>query len=95
MNMANLVHRYGRELFTVPGRPRDIKSEGCHQLIFQHKVQSRSDPKQLMHTLGWKTEEQIKPGIQKALFMSLDEEEQKVYSILFQKTKVPLDELAL
>lgn len=95
MNTANLAHRYGRELFAVPGRPTDIKSEGCHQLIFQHKAQLLYDPKQLIHALVWKKEEQIKPGIQKALFMSLDEEEQKVYSILSQKTKVPLDELAL
>ena len=95
MNTANLAHRYGRELFAVPGRPTDIKSEDCHQLIFQHKAQLLSDPKQLIHALGWKTDEQIKPGIQKALFMSLNEEEQKVYSILSQKTKVPLDELAL
>lgn len=28
MNTANLAHRYGRELFAVPGRPTDIKSEG-------------------------------------------------------------------
>ena len=95
MNTANLAHRYGRELFAVPGQPTDIKSEGCHQLITQQKAQLLSDSKQLIDALRWKTEEQLKPGIQKALFQSLDEQERKVFSILSQKTKVPLDELAL
>ena len=49
----------------------------------------------MIDALRWKTEEQLKPGIQKALFQSLDEQERKVFSILSQKTKVPLDELAL
>ena len=31
MNTANLAHQYGRELFAVPGRYSDNKSQGCHQ----------------------------------------------------------------
>ena len=39
MNTADLAHQYGRELFAVPGRPSDLKSGGCHQLLFQQKAQ--------------------------------------------------------
>ena len=67
MNTANLVHRYVRKLFAVPGRPTDIISEGCHQPIFQHKGQLLSDPKQLTHALGWKTQGQIKTWNSKSL----------------------------
>ena len=56
MNTSNLAHRYGRELFAVPGRPTYIKNEGYHQLIFQYKPQLLFDPKQLIHALGWMTE---------------------------------------
>jgi DNA processing protein len=89
MNTANLAHRYGRELFAVPGRPTDIKSEGCHQLITQQKSQLLSDSKQLIDALGWKTEEQLKPGIQKALFQSLDEQERKVLVYCHKKQRSP------
>ncbi len=94
MNTANLAHRYGRELFAVPGRPTDIKSGGCHQLIVQQKAQLLTDPNQLITELGWRVSSQ-KPGIQKALFQSLDLEEQKIYAVLLKKVKIPLDEIAL
>lgn len=58
MNTSNLAHRYGRELFSAPGRPIDIKIEGCHHLIFQYKAQLLSDLKQLIHArLGMKDRE--------------------------------------
>ena len=53
MNTANLAHQYGRELFAVPGRYSDHKSQGCHQLIVQQKAQLLSDPQQLVTALGW------------------------------------------
>lgn len=94
MNSADLEHRYGRELFAVPGRPLDLKSTGCHQLITQHKAQLLSDPNQLIEALGWKLSPQ-KRAVQKALFQTLDWEEQKVCSLLTKAGKRPLDEIAL
>ena len=35
---AELATDYGRELFAIPGRPNDPKSQGCHALIKQHKA---------------------------------------------------------
>jgi DNA processing protein len=95
MNTADLAHRYGRELFAVPGRPSDFKSSGCHQLIVQQKAQLLSDPSQLVDALGWKISATPKKGVQKALFQTLDAEEQKIYSILSKRVKIPLDEIAL
>jgi len=94
MNTANLAHQYGRELYAVPGRYSDYKSQGCHQLIVQHKAQLLSDPQQLVHALGWENDS-IPKSIQKTLFVQLNEEEQKMAEILQQRSKIHLDELAL
>ena len=94
MNTADLAHRYGRELFAVPGRPTDKKSGGCHQLIVQQKAQLLSDPHQLIEALGWE-KTPLKAGVQKVLFQSLNEQEQKVFSVLSKKEKAALDEIAL
>ncbi len=79
MNTADLAHRYGRELFAVPGRPLDLKSSGCHQLITQNKAQLLSDPNQLIEALAWKLSStkaicskspfsNLRPGGTKSLF---------------------------
>jgi DNA processing protein len=94
-NTANLAHHYGRELFAVPGRPTDAKSEGCHQLILQQKAQLLTDPEQLIDALAWKRDSPLNSSIQKTLFYELDENEQKLYDVLSQRTKAPLDELAM
>ena len=94
MNTADLAHQYGRELFAVPGRPTDKKSGGCHQLIVQQKAQLLSDPHQLIEALGWE-KTPLKAGVQKVLFQSLNEQEQKVFSVLSKKEKAALDEIAL
>lgn len=49
MNTANLAHQYGREIFAVPGRYSDLKSQGCHQLIVDQKAQLLSDASQLVN----------------------------------------------
>lgn len=94
MNTATLAHQYGRELFAVPGRPSDSKSQGCHQLIVQQKAQLLSDPQELIKSLGWEIQPKAK-GIQKTLFQTLSEEEQKIYDQFSKSNKIGLDELAL
>ena len=94
MNTANLAHNYGRELFAVPGRHSDHKSQGCHQLIVQQKAQLLSDPQQLVTALGWEKDSHPK-SVQKTLFTQLTEEEQKLVEGLQQRSKTHLDALAL
>ena len=94
MNTATLAHRYGREIFAVPGRPSDLKSQGCHQLIFQQKAQLLSDPNDLIKSLGWEEQPRAK-GVQKALFQNLTEDEKKVQDQLLKISKMRLDELTL
>ena len=94
MNTANLAHQYGRELFAVPGRYSDHKSQGSHQLIVQQKAQLLSDPQELVTDLGWEKDSRPK-SVQKTLFTQLSQEEKKVVEGLQQRSKTHLDALAL
>ena len=94
MNTATFAHHYGRELFAVPGRPTDLKSGGCNQLIFLQKAQLLSNPNELINALGWKKSPQYK-STQKKLFQHLSQEEVQLKEILLKKKKCLLDELAI
>jgi len=94
MNTADLAHRYGRELFAVPGRPSDLKSGGCHQLLLQQKAQVLTNPMEVVTALGWN--QQIKPKvIQKPLFIELTAEEQQLFTQFSKEGKIHSDHLAL
>lgn len=36
MSTARLASSYGREVFTVPGRTDDLRSQGCNMLLYSH-----------------------------------------------------------
>jgi len=94
MNTANLAHQYGRELFVVPGRYSDYKSQGCHQLLVEQKAQLISKPEHLIDALGWETFTKPKP-IQKELFTELTQQQQSLIQTMQTNTKVHLDVIAL
>ena len=93
MNTADLAHRYGRELFAVPGRPSDLKSGGCHQLLLQQKAQVLTDPMDVVTALGWNHQVKSK-AIQKPLFVELTPEEQQLFTQFKKEQKSHLDHLA-
>tara|TARA_B110000305_G_scaffold127879_1_gene143118 strand:- start:505 stop:684 length:180 start_codon:yes stop_codon:yes gene_type:complete len=52
----------------------DKLSGGCHQLIRNQKVQIITSANDLMYTMGWESDD-VKKGVQKQLFIELNEEE--------------------
>lgn len=71
-----------------------FRFSGCHELIVQQKAQLLSDPEQLVEALGWKLPDS-KTGPQKKLFVMLTDEEKKIAELLWQNSKMKLDEIAL
>lgn len=63
-------------------------------MIVQQKAQLLSDPEQLVEALGWKLPDS-KTGPQKKLFVMLTDEEKKIAELLWQNSKMKLDEIAL
>lgn len=52
---ARMASDYNRELFAFPGRPDDISSAGCNQLIQTSKAQLITSADDLIETMQWKT----------------------------------------
>lgn len=92
---ANLANDYNRDVFAVPGRITDKYSQGCNDLIKTQRANLLTSAADLVYCLNWELEaKSIKP-VQKQLFVSLDNEEQKIYEYLQKNGKQLLDVIAL
>lgn len=94
MITAGLAHNYNRDVFALPGRIGDSKSEGCNYLIKHNHATLLTDAKQLMETLGWQ-QKKMKAKAQKSLFNDLSTDEELIINILRQKENTHIDELFL
>lgn len=54
---ASLAIDYGREVFALPGRPTDPKSQGCHALIKQHKALLFETGDEVANYMGWEKQD--------------------------------------
>ena len=91
---ANIANDYNRDVFAVPGRTTDKYSQGCNNLIKTQKANLLSSAADLVYILNWDIESKAKP-IQKQLFVTLENDEQKVYDYLLKNGKELMDIIAL
>ena len=82
---ANLANDYNRDVFAVPGRTTDKYSQGCNTLIKTQRANLLTSAADLVYILNWQTEEKKSNPVQKQLFVTLEETEQKVYDYLLEK----------
>lgn len=91
---ANIANDYNRDVFAVPGRTTDKFSQGCNNLIKTQKANVLTSAADLIYILNWDIESKSKP-VQKQLFITLENDEQKVYDFLLKNGKELLDIIAL
>jgi DNA processing protein len=91
---ANMANDYNRDVFAVPGRVTDKYSQGCNNLIKTQKANVLTSAADLIYILNWDIQKEAKP-VQKQLFVSLEDDEQKVYDYLLKNGKELLDIIAL
>jgi DNA processing protein len=91
---ANLANDYNRDVFAVPGRTTDKYSQGCNNLIKTQKANLLTSAADLIYILNWDIESKAKP-VQKQLFVTLENDEQKVYDFLLKNGKELMDIIAL
>ena len=91
---ANIANDYNRDVFAVPGRTTDKYSQGCNNLIKTQKANLLSSAADLVYILNWDIESKAKP-VQKQLFVTLENDEQKVYDYLLKNGKELMDIIAL
>ncbi|HEX8269510.1 MAG TPA: DNA-processing protein DprA [Flavobacterium sp.] len=91
---ANIANGYNRDVFAVPGRISDRYSQGCNNLIKTQKANLLTCAADLIYIMNWDIQSKPKP-VQKQLFVSLENDEQKIYDYLQKGGKQLLDIIAL
>ena len=92
---ANLANDYNRDVFAVPGRTSDKFSQGCNNLIKTQRAHLLTSAADILYILNWELQQKEEKIIQKQLFVSLDDNEQKTYDYLHLNGKKELDTIAL
>jgi DNA processing protein len=92
---ANIANDYNRDVFAVPGRSTDKFSQGCNDLIKTQRANLLTSAADLVYNLNWELENKPTKSVQKQLFVSLDNDEQKIYDYLQKNGKQLLDVIAL
>jgi DNA processing protein len=93
---ASIANDYNRDVFAVPGRISDKFSQGCNNLIKTQRAHLLNSAADLIYILNWDiVSKKESKSIQKQLFVSLTEDEQKIYDYLVNKEKELMDIIAL
>lgn len=93
---ANMANDYNRDVFAVPGRTSDKLSQGCNNLIKTQRANLLTSAADIMYILNWQIEKEVSTkAVQKQLFITLENDEQKIYDYLLKNGKQLLDVIAL
>lgn len=95
MITAEIADSYHRDVFAVPGKITDSKSEGCNRLIKTNKAVLITDAAELINVMGWDARPNAAAPSQKQLFVEFSEDEQKIVSLLQQGGSMHIDEINL
>ncbi len=96
---AAIARDYNRDVFAFPGPVGAPYSEGCNNLIRDHKAQLVSSAADFVYALGWETDlkrmQAKRQGIERQLFPQLSGEEQAVVQALQKLNDQPINQLSL
>jgi DNA processing protein len=89
---AELANSYNKDVFAIPGRVNDSRSEGCNYLIRNNKALLITSADDLLHIMNWK-EAPKKIKQQRELFIELTPDEKIITDILKERENIQIDEL--
>ena len=96
---TSIARDYNRDVFAFPGPVGAPYSEGCNNLIRDHKAQLVSSAADFVHALGWETAlkrmQATRQGIERQLFPQLSNEEQAVVQALEKQNDQAINQLSL
>ncbi len=90
---AELGNGYNKDVFAVPGRINDSKSEGCNYLIKNNKAALINSTDDFLEMMNWKPVPKPSAKKQRELFIELAPDEKIVVDILQQQDSIQIDEL--
>jgi len=94
MITADLAFQYNRDVFALPGRINDAKSNGCLQLITENKASCFTNTGSFLEAMGW-LETKKKKTPEKKLFYDLNTQEHIILSLLQQQRQMHIDDIYL
>lgn len=92
---AEMANGYNKDIFALPGRTSDAKSEGCNQLIRENKASLITSAEELLEAMNWANEKKGPVKKQRELFIELSGPEQQIVNILQEKGAQQVDQLYL
>ena len=90
---AELGNGYNKDVFAIPGRTNDIKSEGCNYLIKNNKAALINSAQDFLEMMNWASTPKPTAKKQRELFIELLPDEKIVVDILQQQESIQIDEL--
>lgn len=90
---AELANSYNKDVFALPGRSIDSKSEGCNYLIKNNKASLITNGTDLLEMMNWDESKKVKPKKQRELFIELTADEKIVVDILQNCESIQIDQL--
>ena len=92
---AELANGYNKDVFAIPGRTNDPKSEGCNYLVKNNKAALINNAADLLESMGWTTQKKLPPKKQRELFIELSPHQKIIVDILQERDGIQVDELYL
>ena len=92
---AELANSYNKDVFAIPGRVTDTRSEGCNYLVKSNKASLITCADDLLYIMNWKEKEKPAAKKQRELFIELTPAEKIITAILQEKENCSIDELYL
>jgi len=90
---AELANGYNKDVFAIPGRTNDLKSEGCNYLIKNNKALLVTNADDVLEMMNWKTIPKTVLKKQRELFIEFSPDERIVVDILQQNESIQIDQL--
>jgi DNA processing protein len=90
---AELGNGYNKDVFAIPGRTSDLKSEGCNYLIKNNKAALINSAHDFLEMMNWTSAPKPSAKKQRELFIELAPDEKIVVDILQQQESIQIDEL--
>ena len=90
---AELANGYNKDVFALPGRSTDTKSEGCNFAIKTHKAALITGGEDVLLNMSWKKEKKATSKKQRQLFIELTEEEKCIVKILQSEGQQHIDDI--
>lgn len=93
MISAEFAIKHNLDLFAVPGRPKDVRSEGCNKLIKSNRAKLIESAADVAEAMGWTESGKSPKAVQAVLFHDLSPEEERILATVRAQPNILIDNL--